>query len=179
MQCVDSRLDHDLKLVEIRYRHLSQNQAGLRSVAVDSGLRFFFHPDKCRFLRFGSLETLWRESWISRFQAGWSVNDRLMDLCNKPRAFFHQKSLRRWRVRPNLHQEPGAAKDAARAAKVQWDISSVWGPGSYPTNKKLKLETFFLEGPIGQFLCFFFWELQRLIKNSTLQVKGGLIASIV
>ena len=48
MQCVDSRLDHDLKLVEIRYRHLSQNQAGLRSVAVDSGLRFFSHPDKCR-----------------------------------------------------------------------------------------------------------------------------------
>ena len=55
MQCVDSRLDHDLKLVEIRYRHLSQNQAGLQSVVVDSGL-VLSSVDKS--LRFGSLGTL-------------------------------------------------------------------------------------------------------------------------
>ena len=55
MQCVDSRLDHDLKLVEIRYRHLSQNQAGLQSVVVDSEL-VLSSVDKS--LRFGSLGTL-------------------------------------------------------------------------------------------------------------------------
>lgn len=79
MQCVDSRLDHDLKLVEIRYRHLSQNQAGLRSVAVDSGLRNF----SSRQMSFKGL-ALWKRSEgnpavVSR-QVG-SVNDRLMDLC--------------------------------------------------------------------------------------------------
>ena len=90
MQCVDSRLGHDLKLVEIRYRHLSQNQAGLRSVAVDSGLRNF----SSRQMSFKGL-ALWKRSEGDPAVVSRQVDrvDRLMDLCKKPRHFFHQKSL--------------------------------------------------------------------------------------
>ena len=84
--------------------------------------------------------------------------------------------------RPNLHQEPGAAKDAARAAKVQWwHTASVWGSGSYQLTK-VETWNIFLEVQLdsSQFLCFFFWEFSSQDGSfSRLEVKGGLIASIV
>lgn len=78
--------------------------------------------------------------------------DRLMDL-QKPGHFF-TKNRCRWRVRPNLHKEPGATKDAARAARVQWDISSVWGPGSYQLTKSWNLKQF-LEVKLDSSSVFF------------------------
>ena len=90
MQCVDSRLDHDLKLVEIRYRHLSQNQAGLRSVAVDSGLRNFSSRQMSfsQVWLFGNaLKGILDQSFPGRKKP---VNGSMQ----KPRAFFHlAKSL--------------------------------------------------------------------------------------